>query len=107
LFLIFFSGPRRVLHVLTALGAFALLLTPWIIRNLAVSGTPFGTAGFAVVEGTFLFPRYQLERSVHPDLGHALWLTPYFQKLVGGIRDILESGLPKLGGSWASTFFLA
>ena len=49
-------------------GAFALVLTPWIVRNFAVSGTPFGTAGFAVVEGTGAFPGFQLERSIHPDL---------------------------------------
>lgn len=106
-FLILFSGQRRVLYVLSALGAFIIILAPWIVRNYAVSGTPFGTAGYAIVEGTFLFPRFQLERSLHPDLSHALWLTPYTQKLVGGVRDILEKGLPNLGGGWASTFFLA
>jgi len=107
LFLILFSGGRRALHMLAALGAFAVLLTPWIVRNKMVSGTPFGTAGYAIVEGTFLFPRFQLERSLHPDLTHAFWLAPYLQKLAGGVRDIFENGLPKLGGGWASTFFLA
>ena len=34
------------------LAAFALVLAPWIVRNEVVSGTPFGTAGYAVVEGT-------------------------------------------------------
>ena len=68
LFLILFSGQRRVLYALAALGAFALVLAPWVIRNYAVSGTPFGTAGFAVVEGTAAFPGFQLERSIHPDL---------------------------------------
>ena len=52
LFLFFFSGQRRVLHTLAALGAFVVVLIPWVIRNYAVSGTPFGTAGFAIVEGT-------------------------------------------------------
>jgi 4-amino-4-deoxy-L-arabinose transferase-like glycosyltransferase len=106
-FLILFSGGRRALHVLAAVGAFALLMTPWIIRNEIVSGTPFGTAGYAIMEGTFLFPHFRLERSIHPDLTHALWLTPYLQKLVAGGRDILENGLSKIGGSWASMFFLA
>jgi 4-amino-4-deoxy-L-arabinose transferase-like glycosyltransferase len=106
-FLILFGGKRRVMHAVAAIVTFAVLLTPWIIRNYAVSGTPFGTASFAVVEGTFLFPRFQLERSLHPDLSQAFWLEPYLQKLADGVRDILENGLLKLGGGWASTFFLA
>jgi len=107
LFLFFFSGQRRVLHTLAALGVFVMVLTPWVIRNYAASGTPFGTAGFAIVEGTGLFPRFQLERSVHPDFTHVLWFRPYVSKLTGNVRDIFANDLPKLGGSWASILFLA
>ncbi len=107
LFLFFFSGQRRLLHTLAASGAFLVVLIPWVIRNYAVSGTPFGTAGFAIVEGSALFPGFQLERSVHPDLTHALWIKLYVMKLLGNARDILANGLPRLGGSWASILFLA
>ena len=107
LFLFFFSGQRRLLRVLAALAAFAVVLTPWVVRNYAVSGTPFGTAGFAIVEGTGLFPRFQLERSVNPDFSHALWFRPYMSKLTGNMHDILANQLPRLGGSWASILFLA
>jgi hypothetical protein len=106
-FLFCFSGQRRWLHALAALGALVIVLTPWVIRNYAVSGTPFGTAGFSITEGTILFPRFQLERSVHPDLSHALWLKQYGRKLVGNTREILTNDLPKLGGSWATILFLA
>jgi hypothetical protein len=106
-FFILFGGQRRKLPVLASLGAFAIILAPWVVRNFVVSGTPFGTAGFAVVEGTFLFPRFQLERSVHPDFAHALLLTLYSHKLLVNARDILTNGLPRLGGSWASLLFLA
>ena len=107
LFLVFFSGQRRVTHALAALAAFAIVLSPWIVRNFMVSGTPFGTASFAVVETTPAFPRFQLERSLSPDLSHALWFRPYVEKLLVNGRDILMNGLPKLGGSWASALFLA
>jgi len=107
LFLIFFGGQRRMLHALVALSAFALVLTPWVVRNFAVSGTPFGTAGFAIVEGTTVFPGFQLERSLHPDLTSALWLTPYALKLLQNAHTILQDALPRLGGSWASLLFLA
>jgi hypothetical protein len=104
-FLIFFSGQRKAPHALAALGAFVLVLAPWVIRNFAVSGTPFGTAGFAVAEGTFLFPQFQLERAIHPDLGHMLWLAPYFHKLTANGQSLLTNDLPRFGGSWATLLF--
>jgi 4-amino-4-deoxy-L-arabinose transferase-like glycosyltransferase len=106
LYLILFGGQRGVLHALAASGAFALVLAPWIIRNFAVSGTPFGTAGFAVVEGTGAFPGFQLERSLQPDLSSALGLGLYVHKFLDNLRPILQDTLPKLGGSWVSMLFL-
>jgi 4-amino-4-deoxy-L-arabinose transferase-like glycosyltransferase len=106
-FLLLFSGYRRAVHVLAALGAFVLVLTPWVVRNYAVSGTFFGTAGFAIVEGTGLFPAFQLERSVHPDFTHAVWFRPYLTKLTGNMHDIVINDLPKLGGGWAGVLFWA
>jgi 4-amino-4-deoxy-L-arabinose transferase-like glycosyltransferase len=106
-FLILFSGQKKVLHTLVALGAFVLVLAPWVIRNFAVSGTPFGTAGFAAVETTLLFPQFQLERAIHPDFGHLVWLKPYLYKLTDNGLDIFNNQLPRLGGSWATLLFWA
>ena len=36
-------------------------------RNYSVSGTPFGTAGYAVLQETSLFQGLDLERTLHPD----------------------------------------
>lgn len=105
-FLIFFSGPRRMTCASAAVGAFLCVLTPWIIRNFIVSGTPFGTAGFAMLEGTAAFPGFQLERSIHPDLSVEWNLSLYLHKLFSNIRGILQDPLPKLGGSWVSMLFL-
>jgi hypothetical protein len=101
-----FSGQRRATHALTALAMFALLMSPWIARNYAVSGTPFGTAGYAWIEGTYIFPGFRLERSVHPDLSLPFRLTPYIHKLLTNIRVIVQTDLPRLGGSWATLLFL-
>ena len=38
---------RRLALVVTVAGAFALLVTPWVVRNVALSGLPFGTATLA------------------------------------------------------------
>lgn len=105
-FLILFGGPRRAWCVLAAFGAFALVLTPWVIRNFTVSGTPFGTAGYAIVEGTGAFPGFQLERSINPHLSDALGLGLYVHKFLANTRPILEDSLPRLGGSWVSMLFL-
>jgi len=106
LFLVLFSGPRRLPHMLAALLAFTLVLAPWIIRNEVVSGTPFGTAGYAVVEGTYLFPQFQLERSVHPELSLAMRIQPYTQKLFANLRGTLTGDLLKSGATWAGVLFL-
>jgi hypothetical protein len=105
LFLILFSGPRRLWHMIAALFAFTLLLAPWIVRNEMVSGTAFGTAGYAVIEGTFIFPRFQLERAIHPDVAQAMWVKPYVQKLFSNLRDLLTGDLLKSGATWAGMLF--
>ncbi len=95
LFLFIFSPPQRTPHLLALFGAFAVLLTPWIIRNYVVSGTLFGTAAL-------------LERSLHPDFTHLLWpTTPYIHKFFDNLRGSLTNDLPKLAGSWATILFMA
>jgi hypothetical protein len=105
MFLLVFSGGKNLAHVLAALGAFALVLVPWIIRNESVSGTAFGTAGYAVIEGTFVFPRFQLERAIHPEITQAMWVKPYVQKLFNNLHDLLTGDLLKSGATWAGVLF--
>jgi len=106
-FLVLFGGQKKAQHAMAALGACLLVLAPWVVRNFVISGTPFGTASFAAAETTLLFPQFQLERSVHPDLGHLVWLTPYLHKLAANGQGILTNGLTRLGGSWATLLFWA
>ncbi len=105
-FLTLFGGQRRVWQTVVALGAFAMVVTPWVIRNWMVSGTPFGTAGYAIAAGAS-FPGTVLEQSTHPDLTNVFLLKPILHKFLANVRDILENDLPKLGGSWAGMLFLA
>ena len=105
-FLAIFGGPRRVLLVLVALLIFAGVMAPWILRNLGLSGTPFGTATYTVLEDTFLSPNSKLLRSLDPDLTR-ISLLPFWIKLMTNLRAIVENDLPKLGGSWVSAFFFA
>jgi hypothetical protein len=104
-FVIFFCGRRRAGLALVVGFAFAAVMAPWITRNLHVSGTPFGTAGYAVLENTVMFPEQKLQRSLQPDLEH-LYLPAFGFKLTGNLRQILQNDLPRLGGNWFSAFFL-
>jgi len=104
-FLILFGGQRRIVLTLIALAAFVVVLAPWIVRNYSVSGRPFGTATYAVLENTVLYAEYRLERALEPDLGH-LHPMVFWLKLNSSLRQIVTSELPKLGGSWVSAFFL-
>ena len=89
----------------TAFLAFAFVVIPWIGRNLAVSGTLLGTAGYAPVEGTFAFPGSRLMQSQNPDLTSAYWVMPYARKLLENVRSLLQGDLIRLGGSWVSILF--
>ena len=105
-FLILFGGQRRIVLSLIAVAAFVFVMGPWIARNYSVSGKPFGTATYAVMETSILYPENRLERSLEPDLSRthvmAFWL-----KLNTNLRQIITDDLPRLGGSWITAFFLA
>ena len=105
-FLALFGGPRRVSLVLIALVVFGVVTTPWLLRNLSLSGTPFGTATYALLEDTFLSPGSKLQRSLEPDLTR-ISLLPFWIKLMTNLRPIVQNDLPKLGGSWITALFLA
>jgi hypothetical protein len=114
-FVAFYSSKKRAALVTTALLGFLVVVAPWVVRNYALSGMPFGTATFAIVENTFVSPEDRLQRSLSPDFLKAIHnslplLTAaahiFWQKLVANSRSIVQADLPKLGGTWVSGFFL-
>jgi hypothetical protein len=104
-FLVVFGGNRRWLATIPAVAVFLVLLAPWVIRNYRVSGTPFGTAGYAIYETSFISPEQTLERSLDPDL-HGPTMMAFGHKLLPNLRRILQNDLPKIAGSWIGAFFL-
>jgi 4-amino-4-deoxy-L-arabinose transferase-like glycosyltransferase len=104
-FLILFSGRRRTVLTLIALAAFALVMGPWIVRNYNVSGSPFGTATYSVVETTMFYPENRLQRSLEPDFSR-LYVIAFWLKLNTNLRQVITDELPRLGGSWVAAFFL-
>ena len=106
IFLAIFGGPRRVILALFAFVVFLVVLSPWLVRNYNLSGSPFGTSTYAILEGTYIFPEYRLQRSLEPNLSQGLVLSAFWQKLIGNTRQILQNEVPKLGGSWVTALFL-
>ena len=88
--------------------SFLAVMTPWLARNVTLSGHCFGTAGYAVVQETTPFPEDTLERSSDPRSGlKRLAPADVANKFLANARQMVGNDLPKLGGNWISAFFLA
>jgi hypothetical protein len=107
-FIMLTTGRQRWILGTASLLAFAAILAPWLFRNYSICGKPFGTASYAVLEATFLFPQNTLPRSIEPDLKLAIMATlkVAWSKMLLISRPMLQTELPKLGGSWVSGFFM-
>ena len=104
---------RRVVNAVALLIGFAVVLAPWLQRNMSVCGKPFGTASYAVYADSSFFPADQLERTVNPanvnvasDLGK-YGVEAHWDKLIHNIAEVFSTDLPHLGGTWLMAFFLA
>jgi 4-amino-4-deoxy-L-arabinose transferase-like glycosyltransferase len=102
-----FLTRSRILLISTVTVVSLAVVAPWLIRNYQLSEKWFGTAGFAIYEGTPAFPEDRVERSIDPTVGMGL-LEPqdFAEKFFTNCREILQEGLPRLGGSWVTAFFL-
>ena len=93
------------------LGLVALATVPWLARNLAVAGSPFGLAFHEWLAGTYLFPEDELARSIRPDMpdvGAALHAVQV--KMAGNLRKFVSTGFGWGGtgilwGLFAAMFF--
>lgn len=104
-----YLGERRLPSCVAALAAFLVIFSPWVARNYSVSGTAFGTAGYAVFHETSEFPGNRLERYLTPEFEVALnrvEAEEFIRKLLVNSSEIIQNDLPKLGGNWLSAFFL-
>ncbi|HAB16784.1 MAG TPA: glycosyltransferase family 39 protein [Verrucomicrobiota bacterium] len=105
-FLLWHGGAWKGRIVLLAGLIIVAVATPWMMRNWHLSGTPFGTAGFAVFSDTEAFPGDRIERSQYPIIEPDIAIE-VFRKVVRNLRQIVRDDLPRLGGNWMTMFFLA
>jgi hypothetical protein len=107
IFFVLFGRSRRIVLAMTAFLAFVAVVLPWVVRNLAVSGTFLGTAGYAVAEDTIVFPGSRLMQSLTPDMAFAHLIKPYLVKLQTNLSFLLPNDMLRLGGGWVGVLFLA
>lgn len=84
----------------------ALLVVPWMARNVAVSGNPFGLVFYDLLAGTYLFPGDALARSIHPEMPDAI--TAFYALQLKGIenlRGFLATGFGGAGGGLLLALF--
>ena len=107
LYFLIFGGAARTRLSLGTLLVFAVVLAPWIARNLMVSGTFFGTAGYAILENSMRFPGSDLMQSLDPNMTGVYGVKSYLVKLQAALHDLLPNGVPGIGGGWIGCLFLA
>ncbi len=95
LFFAFFYFRPRLLPV-AAIIAFVLALTPWVIRNFAVSGSPFGLAIYPISDPSF----YQ---TLRPDFDELFF--GFKRKFRIGVVDQINSLFGYLGICLAAAMF--
>lgn len=89
-----FRGGTRFAAVFLLL--VGVLVSPWLYRNIQVSGHPLGLAGHTALADTAQYPDQQLQRQLNPefsiastvDLLKAKWCTTYSEKypiILGGV----------------------
>ncbi len=105
-FLIWAGGGRRIGPAAAAVVVFGLVVTPWLMRNYSTAGTFFGTAGYALIEGTSKFPGNSLMQSLNPNSEGTRWLVPCLKKILGNGHQIVQGELlPVLG--WGGALFFS
>jgi hypothetical protein len=104
---VFFTRHRGKLSMVVAV-SFLMVMGPWIARNLVLSHTLFGTAGFAMLENTRPLEEDRVERSFDPYANglEFIKLKDVLNKFLVNEGKILRSDLPRLGSNWVWSFFL-
>ena len=109
LYFTLFGGVRKLGLAVVAFLVFAAMVLPWMARNYLVSGTAFGTAGYALLENSAAFPGSRLMQSLNPEMFGALRgiVRLILVKLTYGLPNLLRGDLLQLGGGWVGILFWA
>lgn len=112
LYLMVALRPISLRAVSAFLLAFAFVATPWIARNIAVSGGPLGLAPWLALNGADPLADNLFERTLAQDIKIANVLGTLRSKLMLGLSDLYSNHLRRLGdgvmtGIFFTTFFFS
>ena len=92
-----------MLYIVLALAVMA----PWGLRNMALTGNPFGAAPFAAFHNTFLYPGATLDATLNASFDNTLVVSALREKLFSHISGVLDSEIKVLGSGLTVCFFFA
>lgn len=92
------------------IGVVLLLVSPWFVRNVAVSGSPLGLAPYTALNESSLFSQNSFERSLYPELKAGEVSRSLREKAMKNLRTLYDGELRTIGdgiliGLFFTTFF--
>lgn len=101
-----FCAPRwKVVLSIVPLVVATLIMAPWFLRNMDLTGNPFGIAGHSIFQTTQVFPYNSLDAQLSPDSGN-FTIELIAKKFVAGLSEALDRSLNSSGGLVVGAFFL-
>ncbi|MEI6892098.1 MAG: hypothetical protein V5783_08010 [Pontiella sp.] len=99
-----FRGGTRVVVIFVFL--YALMISPWLIRNQQISGNPIGLVGYKALAESPRFPENSLDRDYHPELTGAQITSTLKHKWVLNYSGEHSKVIPSMGGGILMALFL-
>lgn len=99
-----FRGGTRFAIIYVVL--FMVMISPWLYRNVKVSGNPLGMAAHLALADTEKYPGKQLDRQLHPEFSFKTTSTQLKEKWVDTYSNKHEAIIPSLGGGVLMALFI-
>lgn len=99
-----FRGGTRFVVVFLLL--YTMLVTPWLVRNIRVSGNPAGMVGYTAIADSPRYPDNSLARDYSPELTGKNVTTALKQKWILNYSGKHNSVIPAMGGGILMAMFI-
>ncbi len=99
-----FRGGTR--YAVVYVGLFLVMVSPWLYRNVKVSGNPMGMAVHSALVDTAKYPDQAFSRELHPEFSFGQFTAEMKKKWVTNYSDKYDAVIPGLGGGVLMALFL-
>jgi 4-amino-4-deoxy-L-arabinose transferase-like glycosyltransferase len=101
------SRTQRGSHLAFFYCALVLLaVSPWLLRNYQLSGSPLGLAPYTALADSAQYPKDSLMRTLNPSLNFGAVIAAARAKWKSGFSELYENGLTTMGGGLLIAFFM-